>query len=125
VHPRYKTPWINTLIVGVLVSLAAAFFDINALGDLTSVGTLFAFGLVCFSVIFLRYKRPDLPRPFRVPLFPLLPIVGVAICFWLAWDGATIEIRWWFFWFLVGAVALYFAYAFWASPMREKQKAAG
>jgi hypothetical protein len=60
-----------------------------------------------------------------VPLFPLLPIVGVAICFWLAWDGATIEIRWWFFWFLVGAVALYFAYAFWASPMREKQKAAG
>jgi amino acid transporter len=123
VHPKYKTPWINTLIVGVLVSLAAAFFDINALGDLTSVGTLFAFGLVCFSVIFLRYKRPDLPRPFRVPLFPVLPAVGVAICFWLAWDGATVKIRLWFFWFLLGAVALYFAYAFWASPMREKKPA--
>jgi amino acid transporter len=123
VHPKYKTPWINTLIVGLLVSLAAAFFDINALGDLTSVGTLFAFGLVCFSVIFLRYKRPDLPRPFRVPLFPVLPAVGVAICFWLAWDGATIKIRLWFFWFLLAAVALYFAYAFWASPMREKKPA--
>jgi amino acid transporter len=120
VHPKYKTPWINTLIVGVLVSLAAAVFDINALGDLTSVGTLVAFGLVCFSVLWLRYKRPDLPRHFKVPLFPVLPLGGVAICFWLAWDGANDEIRRWFGWFLLGAVVVYFAYGYWASPMREK-----
>jgi amino acid transporter len=120
VHPKYKTPWINTLIVGVLVSLAAAFFDINALGDLTSVGTLVAFGLVCFSVIWLRYQRPDLPRHFKVPLFPVLPAIGVLICFWLAWDGATVKIRVWFGWFLLGAILLYFAYAYWASPMRNK-----
>jgi amino acid transporter len=121
VHPKYKTPWINTLIVGVLVALAAAFFDINALGDLTSVGTLVAFGLVCFSVVWLRYKRPDLPRHFKVPLFPVLPVVGVGICFWLAWDGANDEIRRWFGWFLLGAVLVYFAYGYWASPMREKK----
>jgi amino acid transporter len=120
VHPKFKTPWINTLIVGVVVSIAAAFFDINSLGDLTSVGTLVAFGLVCFSVLWLRYKRPDLPRHFKVPLFPVLPAVGVAICFWLAYDGATVKIRWWFFWFLLGAVVLYFVYAYWASPMRNK-----
>jgi amino acid transporter len=120
VHPKFKTPWINTLIVGVGVSLAAAVFDINALGDLTSVGTLVAFGLVCFAVVWLRYKRPDLPRHFKVPLFPVLPLGGVAICFWLAWDGANDEIRRWFGWFLLAAVVVYFAYGYWASPMRNK-----
>ncbi|MBC8028059.1 MAG: amino acid permease [Steroidobacteraceae bacterium] len=120
VHPKYKTPWINTIIVGVFVALAAAFFDINALGDLTSVGTLVAFGLVCFSVLFLRYKRPDLPRHFKVPFFPVLPAVGVLICFWLAWDGATVKIRTWFGWFLLIAVVAYFLYAYWASPLRNK-----
>ena len=70
VHPKFKTPWINTIIVGVVVSLAAAVFDINYLGDMTSVGTLVAFGLVCFSVIWLRHQRPDLPRHFKVPLYP-------------------------------------------------------
>lgn len=120
VHPKFKTPWINTLIVGVIVSLAAAFFDINALGDLTSVGTLVAFGLVCFAVIWLRYERPDLQRHFRVPLFPVLPAVGVLICFWLAWDGATVKIRTWFGWFLLATVAIYFAYTYWVSPLRNK-----
>lgn len=120
VHPKFKTPWINTLIVGVLVALAAAFFDINALGDLTSVGTLVAFGLVCFAVVWLRYKRPDLPRHFKVPLFPVLPLGGVLVCFWLAWDGANHEIRAWFGWFLLGSVLVYFAYGYWASPLRKK-----
>ena len=89
---------------------------------------LVAFGLVCFSVIWLRYQRPDLERHFKVPLFPVLPAVGVAICFWLAWDGATVEIRKWFGWFLLGSIALYFAYAYWASPLKNKpadEKAAG
>jgi amino acid transporter len=120
VHPKRQTPWINTLIVGVVVSLAAAFFDINALGDLTSVGTLVAFGLVCFSVIFLRYQRPDLPRHFKVPLFPVLPGIGVIICFWLAWDGATVKIRTWFGWFLLATVLIYFIYTYWVSPLRNK-----
>ena len=99
-------------------------FDINALGDLTSVGTLAAFGLVCFSVIWLRYQRPDLPRHFKVPLFPVLPAAGVAVCFWLAWDGANDEIRAWFGWFLLGAVVVYFAYGFWASPLRNRPSGA-
>jgi amino acid transporter len=120
VHPKFKTPWINTLIVGAVVSLAAAVFDINYLGDMTSVGTLVAFGLVCFSVIWLRYQRPDLPRHFKVPLFPVLPIAGVLACFVLAYIGVESKIRWFFFWFIAGAIAVYFLYGFWVSPLRNK-----
>jgi amino acid transporter len=120
VHPKFKTPWINTLIVGVLVSLAAAVYDINKLGDLTSVGTLVAFGLVCFSVIWLRAKRPDLPRHFKVWGYPVIPAIGVILCFVLAWIGVEHAIRVWFGWFLLATIALYFVYPYWVSPMRDK-----
>jgi amino acid transporter len=120
VHPKFKTPWINTLIVGVLVSLAAAVYDINQLGDLTSVGTLVAFGLVCFSVIWLRRARPDLPRQFTVPGYPIVPALGVLACMWLAWFGVEPELRWWFAKYLAGAAVIYFLYGFWVSPMRNK-----
>ena len=125
VHPKFKTPWINTLIVGAVVSVAAAVFDINYLGDMTSVGTLVAFGLVCFSVIWLRQQRPDLPRHFKVPLYPVLPALGVVACFVLAWIGVEARIRWFFFWFIAGAIVIYFAYGYWVSPLREKAKSPG
>jgi amino acid transporter len=120
VHPKFKTPWINTIIVGLVVSFAAAVFDINYLGDMTSVGTLVAFGLVCFSVIWLRQQRPDLPRHFKVPLYPVLPALGVLACFVLAYIGVESHIRWFFFWFIAGAIAVYFLYSFWVSPLRVK-----
>ncbi|MEJ0084791.1 MAG: amino acid permease [Pseudomonadota bacterium] len=123
VHPKFKTPWINTLIVGVVVSVAAAVFDINYLGDLTSVGTLVAFGLVCFSVIWLRHKRPDLPRHFKVWGYPVIPGIGVVLCFVLAWIGVEHSVRVWFGWFLLGTVALYFCYPYWVSPLRDKASA--
>jgi APA family basic amino acid/polyamine antiporter len=125
VHPKFKTPWINTLIVGLGVSIAAAICPIEALGDLTSVGTLFAFGLVCFSVLWLRYQRPDLPRHFKVPGFPVVPVIGVLICFWLAWAGVEVHIRKWFGWFILVAIGVYFAYGFWASPLRDKSGTPG
>ena len=101
-HPKFKTPWINTLIVGVLVSLAAAVYDINQLGDLTSVGTLVAFGLVCFSVIWLRAKRPDLPRHFKVWGYPVIPAYRRHACA-SCWHGSASNTpsAWWFFWFLL------------------------
>ncbi len=125
VHPRFKTPWINTLIVGALVSIAAAVFDINQLGDLTSVGTLVAFGLVCFSVIWLRYERPDLPRHFKVPGFPVVPALGVICCMALAFMGVEVSLLWWFAKFLIAAVIIYFLYGFWKSPLRNKPPEAG
>jgi amino acid transporter len=123
VHPKFRTPWINTLIVGAVVALAASWFDINQLGDLTSVGTLVAFGLVCFAVIWLRIKRPDLPRHFKVPGYPLVPAIGVLACAWLAWFGVEPYLRWWIFKYLIGAVIVYFAYSYWTSPMRVRAPA--
>lgn len=109
VHKTFKTPWINTLLVGILVAGAAAIFDINTLGDLTSVGTLAAFAVVCLTVIFLRQTRPDLPRGFTVPLYPVLPILGILSCAWLI---TTIELRLliFFAWFILGSIVVYFLY---------------
>jgi len=109
VHPKYLTPWVNTLLVGLLVAIAAGFFDINTLGDMTSVGTLAAFGIVCLTVIWLRTTHPNLPRGFRVPLYPVLPAVGIVSCFALIF---TVEARVlvFFGWFMLGAILLYFVY---------------
>jgi len=83
VHPKYKTPWINTLLVGLITALAAGFIDINTLGDATSVGTLAAFAIVCLSVIYLRRTAPELPRGFKVPFYPVLPVLGILSCGYL------------------------------------------
>lgn len=109
VHKKFKTPWVNTLIVGLLTAGAAGFFDINTLGDLTSVGTLAAFAVVCLTVIFLRQTRPDLPRGFKVPLYPIVPALGIVSCVWLI---TTVEAHLlvFFGWFIVAAIILYFVY---------------
>jgi APA family basic amino acid/polyamine antiporter len=109
VHKKYRTPWINTLAVGLLVAVAAGFFDINTLGDMTSVGTLAAFGIVCFTVIWLRRSHPELPRGFRVPFYPVLPILGVLSCFGLIFSVEN-RVLAFFAWFMLGAVILYFVY---------------
>ena len=83
VHPRFGTPYITTIITCVLVALAAAFTNIQAAGEMTSIGTLFAFVVVCAAVLVLRAKRPDAKRPFRVPLGPLFPTLGILSCAYL------------------------------------------
>jgi APA family basic amino acid/polyamine antiporter len=109
VHPKFKTPWINTLVVGVIVACAAGFFDINVLGDMTSVGTLAAFAIVCLSVIWLRQTHPQLPRGFKVPLYPVLPALGIVSCLWLI-TGIEPKVLWFFFYYSVAAIVLYFVY---------------
>lgn len=109
VHPKFRTPWINTMLVGLLTAVAAAYFDLNTLGDITSVGTLAAFGIVCLSVIWLRRSHPDIPRGFRVPLYPVLPALGIVACFALIF---TVENRVlvFFAWYTVAAIVMYFVY---------------
>jgi APA family basic amino acid/polyamine antiporter len=109
VHPKLRTPWINTLVVGLLVASAAGFFDINFLGDATSVGTLAAFGIVCLTVIWLRRTHPDIKRGYRVPFYPVLPALGILSCFALIF---TVENRVLIFfgWYIVAAIVLYFVY---------------
>ncbi|HEX3384147.1 MAG TPA: amino acid permease [Mucilaginibacter sp.] len=79
-HPKFRTPYKSNMILFIFVGLFAAFLPETVAGDLTSIGTLFAFVLVCIGVMVLRKKDPNMVRPFRTPLVPLVPILGIIIC---------------------------------------------
>jgi basic amino acid/polyamine antiporter, APA family len=85
-HPRFHTPYINTILVGLLVAIAAATTPIQLLGDLVSLGTLLAFMMVCFCVLYMRRHQPDLPRPFKTPFMPATPILGMLTCGYLVFS---------------------------------------
>ena len=80
-HPRFRTPHVSTILTGVICALVAGALPISLLGELVSIGTLLAFVIVCGGVWYLRVKEPNRPRPFRTPLVPLVPILGIVICF--------------------------------------------
>jgi APA family basic amino acid/polyamine antiporter len=83
IHPKFRTPAKSNLLFLVFVSLFAAFVPARVVGEMTSIGTLFAFILVCIGVLILRRKMPEAPRAFRTPLVPLIPLLGVATCFFM------------------------------------------
>jgi APA family basic amino acid/polyamine antiporter len=92
-HPKYRTPWIGTLLLGAAIAIAAGLLPISILGDLVSLGTAAAFAIVCLSVIYLRNTRPDLERPFAVPLGGIriggiwlgtVPVLGIFMCLVMA-----------------------------------------
>jgi len=118
VHPKFKTPWVNTLLVGILTAVAAGFFDINVLGDMTSVGTLAAFAIVCLSVIYLRRSAPELPRGFKVPLYPITPILGILSCVYLI-TTVPVSVLTFFLWYMLGGILLYFVYGMWNSNLQH------
>ena len=109
VNPRFQTPAINTVLVGFVTAVAAGFFDINVLGDMTSVGTLAAFAIVCLSVIYLRRAAPELPRGFKVPLYPVLPVLGILSCLYLI-TTVPWNVLQFFLWYMLGGMVLYFVY---------------
>ena len=112
VHSKFKTPWINTIIVGIVACGAAGFMSLDALSDLSNVGSLAAFAMVCATVMYLRYARPEMKRPFRTPLFPVVPILGVLMCLLLLLSivmGNAIT-RNFFLIYLIAGIVIYFAY---------------
>ncbi|MEY2829203.1 MAG: hypothetical protein RIQ33_1061 [Bacteroidota bacterium] len=109
-HPKYKTPAKSNFLLFLFVGIFATFIPGDVVGDMTSIGTLFAFVLVCIGIIVLRKKSPDTPRPFKTPLVPLVPILGVLVCLamiaGLGWENWTRL----FVWLGIGFV-IYFGYS--------------
>jgi basic amino acid/polyamine antiporter, APA family len=118
IHPRFRTPHITTIWTGVFVGGIAAVVDIGSLADLTNIGTLFAFILVCLGVVILRRTDANRPRPFRVPMSPLFPILGVLFCFVLM---MSLPLETWirfFVWLGIGLL-IYFLYGVGHSKLRQ------
>jgi APA family basic amino acid/polyamine antiporter len=118
-HPKYKTPYKANLILFVFVGLFAAFIPGSVAGDLTSFGTLFAFVLVSVGVWILRIKSPEIERPFRAPLVPIVSTLGALVCLGMivALDLQTLKVA--FAWMAIGLV-VYFAYSRKNSKLRNK-----
>jgi APA family basic amino acid/polyamine antiporter len=110
IHPRYKTPHVSTILTGIFVAFFSAIANINEIVELTNIGTLFAFVLVCAGIIILRRREPDLPRKFRVPLVPLVPLLGIGCCVVLMVGLPLVTWVRFGLWFL-GGLVIYFAYS--------------
>ncbi|MBI4863890.1 MAG: amino acid permease [Candidatus Riflebacteria bacterium] len=109
VHPRFRTPWISTILVGFFVAFFAALIPIGILGELVSIGTLLAFVIVCAGVWVLRVKKPELHRPFKTPMVPLVPIMGILISGLMM---CSLPLDTWLrliIWLVIG-MAIYFTY---------------
>jgi APA family basic amino acid/polyamine antiporter len=123
VHPKYQTPWVNTILVGSIIGFVAATTPINILGDLVSMGTLTAFSIICFTVLYLRKKEPNMPRPFMVPFSPWFPMLGIGFCGYLMFGllSNPITIKFYIVYLLIG-LAVYFLYSHKHSKLRLAQQ---
>jgi APA family basic amino acid/polyamine antiporter len=123
VHPRFQTPYITTIITCVAVAIAAGFIPIQVVGEMTSIGTLFAFVVVSLAVIVLRIKRPDAHRPFKVAGGPIIPVLGVVSCVYLMLSLSVMTWVRFLVWLDLGML-IYWFYGRTHSPLVDKLEAA-
>lgn len=118
IHPRFRTPWISTIIVGVIVAFLPGFLPVGRLAELVNIGTLLAFAIVCAGVWVLRVRHPHLERPFRTPMVPLVPILGIVTAVYLMLNLPLLTWTVMFCWLLIGLV-IYFGYSTRHSKVRK------
>src|SRR5438552_15362134 len=116
IHPTFRTPWKSTILTGVFVAAMAGFIPLSILAEMTSIGTLFAFVIVCGAVMVMRRTNPDAHRPFRAPFVPLVPILGILTCLLLMFSLPAENWYRLIIWLLIGLV-IYFAYGRYRSVM--------
>jgi APA family basic amino acid/polyamine antiporter len=122
VHPKFRTPWKSTILIGAFVAVMTGFLPIEALLNMTNIGTLFAFLIVCAAVLIMRRTHPEAERPFRAPLYPFIPILGILSCLMLMF---SLPVENWYrlgVWMLIG-FALYFVYGYKHSELRKREEA--
>jgi len=118
IHARFHTPWRSNILFCIFVAPFSAFLSLDIVGEMTSIGTLFAFVIVCAGVWIMRRSNPDAPRPFKTPLVPLVPILGIlwnfAMMYSLGWTNWARLIVW----LIIGQV-IYFSYSRHHSHLRQ------
>jgi APA family basic amino acid/polyamine antiporter len=124
VHPRFRTPWKATILTGVAVGMTGSLLPLRVLAELVNIGTLLAFVIVCAAVLIMRWMDPSSPRPFRCPLVPWIPLLGISFClvlmFSLPFDNWLRLIVW-----LVIGLAVYFLYGMCHSVLAQTQRVSG
>jgi APA family basic amino acid/polyamine antiporter len=128
VHPRFQTPIVNTILVGIIAAGFAGFTSLDFLGNTTNVGTLVAFMFICITVIYLRFARPDLNRPFKMPTWAIVLIAGIGaiMCFMLFMSLMSHEAtRSFFIPYIVVGVLVYFIYGMWNSKLAKGEAVLG
>ena len=121
IHPKFHTPHITTMLTGLAVAVTAGLFPIGSLGHMVSIGTLLAFVIVCVGVLVLRYREPDIDRPFRTPGMPFVPILGALFCGYLMYGLPAITWLRLLIWLAIG-LAIYFVYG---ANAAQRARAAG
>jgi basic amino acid/polyamine antiporter, APA family len=122
VHPRFRTPWKSTILTGLFVATMAGLIPLSILAEMTSIGTLFAFVIVCGAVLVMRRTNPAANRPFRVPFVPLIPVLGILTCLLLMF---SLPVENWYrliIWMAIGFV-IYFGYGYNHSVLHTETEA--